>query len=145
MAAPYFKERRIIMIQVYSNNVEAGINASIPLKNLSLVKGISSTKEGDTILLNKCGVYKVEIDGSVTIPTGTTVTVQLEVNNVLQSDALNTVTAVADQIIPFHFDKLVQVPFSNTPSPCTSPTSIEIISSVAATYNHINVVVTKIA
>ena len=133
------------MIQTYSNNVDASANSSIPLKNLTILKGISTTKEGDTILLNKCGVYKVEVDGSVTVPSGGSVTIQLEVNNVLQSDAFSTVTAVASQVIPFNFDKLLQVPFSNTPSPCASPTSVKIVSNVAATYNNVNVIVTKIA
>ena len=133
------------MIQTYSNNVDAVANSSIPLKNLTILKGISTTKEGDTILLNKCGVYKVEVDGSVTVPSGGSVSIQLEVNNVLQSDAFSTVTAVASQVIPFNFDKLIQVPFSNTPSPCASPTSVKIISNVAATYIHVNVIVTKIA
>ena len=133
------------MIQTYSNNVDATANSSIPLKNLTLLKGFSTTKEDDTILLNRCGVYKVEVDGSVTVPSGGSVSIQLEVNNVLQSDAFSTVTAVASQVIPFNFDKLLQVPFSNTPSPCTSPTSVKIISNVAATYNNVNVIVTKIA
>ena len=133
------------MIQTYSNNVDVSANSSIPLKNLTIFKGFSTTKEGDTILLNKCGVYKVEVDGSVTVPSGGSVTIQLEVNNVLQSDAFSTVTAVASQVIPFNFDKLLQVPFSNTPSPCASPTSVKIISNVAATYNNVNVIVTKIA
>ena len=133
------------MIQTYSNNVDASTNSSIPLKNLTILKGISTTKEGDTILLNKCGDYKVEVDGSVTVPSGGSVSIQLEVNNVLQSDAFSTVTTVASQVIPFNFDKLIQVPFSNTPNPCASPTSVKIISNVAATYNHVNVIVTKIA
>lgn len=133
------------MIQTYSNNVDATANSSIPLKNLTILKGISSTKEGDTIFLNKCGVYKVEVDGSVTVPSGGSVTIQLEVNNVLQSDAFSTVTAVANQVLPFHFEKLIQVPFSNTPSPCTSPTSVNIISNAATTYNNVNAIVTKIA
>ena len=133
------------MVQTYSNNVDATANSSIPLKNLTLLKGFSTTKEGDTILLNRCGVYKVEVDGSVTVPSGGSVSIQLEVNNVLQSDTFSTVTAVASQVIPFHFDKLIQVPFSNTPNPCASPTSVKIISNVAATYNHVNVIVTKIA
>lgn len=133
------------MIQTYSNNVTAGANASIPLNNVALIKGNTATKEGNTISLNKCGVYEVSVDGTVTIPTGGTVAVQLEKDGVLQPQALATVTATAaTDSIPFSFTTLVQVPFSNTPCPCSAPTLIEFISSADATYDHINVVVTKL-
>lgn len=132
------------MLEVYSNNVTVPANGSLALNNVSIVKGNSATKDGNTISLNKCGVYEVTIDGSVTVPTGTTVTVQMEKDNVLQAQALSTVTAVADQIIPFGFTTLVRVPFSNTPSPCSAPTLIDFISTEEAVFNHINVVVTKL-
>lgn len=132
------------MIQTYSNNVSAGAGASIPLENVSVIKGLTSTKEGNTIELNRCGVYMVHVNGSVTVPTGGTVTVQMRKDGVILPDALATITATADNIIPFEFDKLVQVPFSNTPAPCTASTSVDVISSVEATYNHINVIVTKL-
>lgn len=132
------------MIQTFSNNVTAGANATIPLNNVSLIKGVTATKEGNTISLNKCGVYEVSIDGALTVPTGATVTVQMEKDSVLQSQAQTTVTAVADQVIPFGFATLVQVPFSNTPCPCSAPTLIEFVSSEEATFNHVNVVVTKL-
>lgn len=132
------------MIEVYSNNVTAGALASIPLDNVAMVKGITATKEGNTISLNTCGVYDVTVSGSVTIPTGGTVTIQLEKDGVLLPSAIATITGTAADVIPFSFPALIPVRFSNTPAPCTSPTNIEVISSVEATYNHIDVKVTKL-
>lgn len=132
------------MLEVYSTNVTVGDESSISLDNVTLIKGNSATKNGNTITLNRCGVYEITIDGSVTIPTGTTVTVGMKKDGVYQEQAQATMTAVADQVIPFSFTTLVQVAFSNTPSPCTAPTNIDFVSSVEATYPHVNVTVTKL-
>lgn len=132
------------MIEVYSNNVEVGANASIPLNSVTIVKGITAVKDGNTIELNRCGVYSVHIDGYVTVPTGTTVTVQLRKDGVLQPQAIASLTAVADQILPFGFETLVQVSENNTPNPCSAPTVIDFVNTAEATFNHVNIVVTKL-
>lgn len=132
------------MLEVYSNNVTGGANASIPLNNVSVLKGATATKNGDTISLNACGVYEAIVSGSVTVPTGTTVTVQLEVNGILQPQSQATITGTADNVIPFSFPALIPVRFNNTPNPCTTPTVVRLVGSAEATYPIVKVSVTKI-
>lgn len=133
------------MLQVMSTNQAVGQAATIPLTDVSVLKGSTATKNGNTIMLNKCGVYKIDVDGSVTIPAGNSVSIELEKNGVVQAQAVSIITAVADQVAPFAFSTLVQVPFSNTPAPASAPTQVEFVSNEATTYVHFNVVVTKIA
>lgn len=132
------------MIEIYSNNVTVGENGSIPLNIVSLVKGTTAIANGNSISLNRCGVYEITVDGSVTIPTGTTVEVQMMKDGVAQPQARTTITSTADNVIPFSFQTLVQVTENNTPCPCSAPTNIAFVSSTETTYQHFNVTVSKL-
>lgn len=133
------------MLQVMSTNQAVGQAGTIPLTDVSLIKGNTATKNGNTVMLNRCGVYKIEVDGSVTIPAGNSVSIEMEKNGVVQANAVAIITSVADQVENFAFNTFVQVPFNNTPNPCTAPTTIEFVTNEATTYVHFNVLVTKIA
>ena len=52
------------MIEVYSNNVSVPAGATVPLDNEVLRKGCTATKSGNTINLNRCGVYQVNCECS---------------------------------------------------------------------------------
>lgn len=122
------------MIEAYSTNITVGADTNIPFNSVSLQKGCTVTKSStDTFNLNKCGVYMVSVDAS----TGTSTTIQLMKNGVLQPQAQST------GITP-SFTTLVQVPNNNSNCPCSSPTTIQIQNTTAGTFTDANIVITKI-
>ena len=58
------------MLEAYSTNIEVGADSFVPFNSTSLIKGCTATKpSADTINLNKCGVYMVEVDASAAAST----------------------------------------------------------------------------
>lgn len=122
------------MIESYSVNVAVGADANIPFNSTSIQKGCTVEKTGaDTFQFNKCGVYMVAVDCS----TGTSTTIQLVKNGVLQPQAQSTGVSPS-------FVTLVQVPNNNTCCPCSSPTVIQIQNTTAGTFTNANIVITKV-
>ena len=123
------------MLEAYSLNIPVSANASIPFNNVSVEKGNTAVlSSASTVQLNRCGVYMVSFDGT----TGTSTTVQLSKDGVLQPQAQSTGTQP-------NFVTLVQVTENNTCCPCTSPTTIRILNTTAGTFANANIVVTKVA
>lgn len=128
-----YTERRD-MLEAYSTNAAVAANAAIPFNNVVIQKGNTAVLSGaQTIELNKCGVYMVELDGTASAST----TVQMTKNGVAQPQAQSTGTT-------FGFQTLVQVPRSNTSCCCSSPTLIQFTADAAVTLTNVNVVVTKV-
>ena len=122
------------MLEAYSTNVAVAADAAIPFNNVVIQKGNTAVLSGaQTVELNKCGVYMVEVDGTASAST----TVQMTKNGVVQPQAQSTGTA-------FGFQTLVQVPRSNTSCCCSSPTLIQFTADAAVTLTNVNVVVTKV-
>lgn len=122
------------MLEAYSTNVAVAADAAIPFNNVVIQKGNTAVLSGaQTVELNKCGVYMVEIDGTASAST----TVQMTKNGVAQPQAQSTGTT-------FGFQTLVQVPRSNTSCCCSSPTLIQFTADAAVTLTNVNVVVTKV-
>lgn len=122
------------MLEAYSTNAAVAANAAIPFNNVVIQKGNTAVLSGaQTIELNKCGVYMVELDGTASAST----TVQMTKNGVAQPQAQSTGTT-------FGFQTLVQVPRSNTSCCCSSPTLIQFTADAAVTLTNVNVVVTKV-
>lgn len=122
------------MLEAYSVNVAVGANANIPFNSTSIIKGCTATKpSADTINLNKCGVYMVEVDCS----SATSTTIQLYKDGVAQPQAQGTGSTPS-------FTTLVQVSEDNTCCPCTSPTTLQVRNTTAATFTDANIVVTKV-
>ena len=122
------------MLEAYSLNITVGANANIPFNSVSLEKGCTVTKpSADTINLNKCGVYMVEVDASAAAST----TIQLYKDGVAQPQAQSTGTSPS-------FTTLVQVAHNNCGCPCSSPTTIQVRNTTAGTFTDANIVVTKI-
>lgn len=123
------------MLEAYSLNVTVGANSSIPFNSTSLIKGCTVTKpSADTINLNKCGVYMIEVDCSA----ATSTTIQLYKDGVAQPQAQSTGLSPS-------FTTLVQVDHNNSCCACASPTAIQIRNTVAGTLTDVNIVVTKVA
>ena len=122
------------MLEAYSTNVTVAADAAIPFNNVTIQKGCTAVLSGaQTIELNKCGVYMVEIDGVASAST----TVQMTKNGVAQPQAQSTGTA-------FGFQTLVQVAKNNTSCCCSSPTLLQFTADAAVTMTNVNVVVTKV-
>ena len=122
------------MLEAYSTNIAVGANANIPFNSTSLLKGCTVTKpSADTINLNKCGVYMVAVDCSASVAT----TIQLYKDGVAQPQAQSTGEAPS-------FVTLVQVDKNNTCCPCSSPTSLQVMNTDAATLTDANITITKV-
>lgn len=125
------------MLEAYSTNIEVAVESPIPFNSTSLIKGCTVTHpSADTINLNKCGVYMVEVD----VSSETAATIQLFKNEVAQPQAQSTGTSAS-------FTTLVQVDHNNSPCcACDSPVSIQVknLSTAAVTFANCNICVTKV-
>lgn len=124
------------MLEVYSLNVTVAAGASVPLNNVTLLKGCTAVTSGaSSIALNKCGVYMVSVDAS----SAAAATIQLFKNGVAQPQAQSTGTTP-------NFTTLVQVDENNNCCPCSSATVIQVVNTgtADATFTDFNVVVTKV-
>ena len=134
------------MFEAYSLNKDLTENTAIPFDNVTIQKGCTAVLSAPaTIQLNKCGVYAVHFDASVTSADAGTVTSTLYKAGVVQPQGQASASLTADGIANLAFDTLVQVRESNSCRCCDSPTVIQILNTgIAATYNNANIVVTKV-
>ena len=122
------------MIEAYSQNITVTANQAIPFNNVSLEKGCTAELiTPTTIQFNKCGVYMVSCNASVS----TASTIQLYKNGTAQPQASSTGTSL-------NFTTLVTVPNNNSDCPCVSPTTIQVLDNTAGTISNANIVVTKV-
>ena len=133
------------MLEVYSKNVSVAAGAQVPLTDVALVKGKTAQLQGaGSIVLsaNRCGVYKITVNASVTPAAEGNVSIQMEKNGILVDNAISYAVAAADSAVALSFTTLVPVQASNCE--CAIPTTLSFVSGTAATINNINVVVDKI-
>lgn len=72
------------MIELYSTNVQVNEGNSIPLNNISIIKGSTAVHSAPaTIQLNKKGIYAVSCNATVEGAAAGVVGIQLAKNNVL--------------------------------------------------------------
>jgi hypothetical protein len=136
------------MLEAYSQNVSVQQNVAIPFNNTSISKGCSVEKAGtSTINLNKCGVYEVNFDATLsTAGTSGNVQVQMAKNDTLVPQAVSASTSSAStNIVSLSFSTLVQVTENNSNCCCASPTTLRFLNiGPSATYVQANVVVRKV-
>ena len=135
------------MIQVYSDGLTVAAGASIPLNNVTYSKGCSAALAGGTILLNKRGVYLVEVDAYGSVADAGDFGVQVAVNGAPRLDAINLSTTAVGDLTSVKTQCYVTVAQSDCPCNCTSaPTTVQIINpaDVGATDAHYNVSVSKL-
>lgn len=122
------------MIQAYSENVEVTAQSPVAFNNTAIKKGCTAEMSGtNTINLNKRGVYMVEVDSVA----GTATTLQLYKDGVAMPQAQSTGTNPS-------FSTLVQVDKDNSNCCCSSPTTLQVVSSAGVTLTNANIVVTKL-
>ena len=136
------------MLEVYSKNVTVASEGSVPLNNVTLLKGTSSQLPGaSTIQLNKCGVYQVAVSATAIGSEEGLITLQLRKDGVLQPQAIVSTTAAdTTSSNPMSFVTLVQVPQNNCPNcACSIPTTIEFVNTgITATYSTFDVTIIRI-
>lgn len=133
------------MLEIYSLNVSVNEGAEIPLSNVKVLKGNTAVPQGAaSIVLNKCGVYKITATANVTPDEAGTVSIQLEKDQAIVENAIAQTTAAADSIYNLKFETYVQVPANNSNCPCSIPTTISFINGDAATFSLFDVVIDKI-
>ena len=122
------------MLEVYGTNVTLVANTPISFNNTSIKKGCTAELESSsTIQLNKCGVYMVEFDASLSASN----TIQMYKDGVAQPQAQSTGTSPS-------FTTLVQVDHNNSNCCCSSPVNLRFVPTAAGTATDVNVCVTKI-
>lgn len=122
------------MIEAYSLNVDVAADAAIPFQNVSLKKGCTAVLDGvSSIELNKCGVYMVSVDATTSAVT----TIQLYKDGIAQPQAQATGQSLS-------FTTLVQVDKNNSCCPCASGVVLQVMNDTEATFDNVNIVVTKV-
>ena len=122
------------MLEVYSTDLEITADTVVPFQNVSIKKGCTAELSGTgSIVLNKCGVYMVEVDASATVST----TLQLYKGGIAQAQAQSTGLTPS-------FTTLVQVSENNGCCPCASGVTLQVMNSTETVLSNVNCVVTKI-
>ena len=136
------------MLQGYSSNLTVEANSPFVFNNVIVDKGCGERLIGpSSIALERRGIYLVKMDGFATPDAVTGVTIQLQVNNVPQPQAISTfVPAAITDTRTFGFTTFVRVLENNCNCNClTAPTILTFMNGdTPLTDAHINVVITMI-
>ncbi len=130
------------MLEYFSKNAviqlgAVGVETTIPFTNQHLLKGCGSVMSGNTVQINKCGVYDVSCDLCVSANNISNLEIKLYVDGVVQpqTDVITSIS-VADNYSTVHIDTYITKQNDNCKcNPCSSPTTVylTISSSVADT------------
>ena len=122
------------MLQAYSINSDVAANSFVTFDNVSLQKGCTVTKSGESsFALNKCGVYCVSVDASAEATT----TLQLYKNGVALPQAQSTGGTPG-------FKTFIQVDHNNSNCPCSSADIIQVFNITATTLTNANITISKL-
>lgn len=136
------------MVQVYSDGLTVAAGATIPLNNITYLKGNSAAHTAPaTVTLNKRGVYLVKVDAYGIPDAAGTFGVQVAVNGIPRLDAINEATAATGEYGAVSTNCIVTVAQNDCPCNCVSaPTNITLVnpSDVGATDAHYNMIITKL-
>ncbi len=133
------------MLEVYSISQAFSDGVAIPLNNISLSKGCTAVLAAPaTIELNKCGVYMVSCNSTLTGTAAGSARIQMSKNGVAQPQAQAGETLAATTPTSLEFTTLVQVSQNNTSCCYSSPTLLQFVYSGDDATGTINVCVTKV-
>lgn len=126
------------MLEYFSKNATVSLGAidaesTVPFQNQKLLKGCTTVMAGDSVQMNKCGVYDVDCDLCFEASAACDLTFTLYVNGVAQPQTVRTVTiAAADTFCTTHIDTYVSKQDDNCRcNPCTSPTNVYLAVSAS--------------
>ena len=130
------------MLEYFSKNAAItlgaiGAESVVPFTNQNILKGCSSKMSGNTVQLNKGGIYNIDCDLCFEVGAATTLTFVLYVDGVAQPQTQFSVSVSgADVLETAHISTYVAKQDNNCQcNPCTAPTNVylAISSSTAAT------------
>lgn len=132
------------MLEVYTNNATVAADEVIPLSNVKVQKGPSSTVAGNTINLNRRGVYLVSADGTAVASAQGIVGFSIYKDGVEDPSAVTAVTAASGATAACGFTTMIQVDRDATPAPGSYPVQLQIINGGIDADWHINVTVYRL-
>lgn len=133
------------MVQAYSENVTVNAQSAFPLNNVVIEKGCTATIQGNTILLEKAGIYCVVVTASVAPSAQGEILIDLQKDNQTLKYAAAQVSGTADNTSNLSFTTLVRCPQNNTPCCVSAPTAIQVWNDSDVNLGgDFNIVVTKI-
>lgn len=145
------------MLEYFSKNTAitlgaVGVESIVPFSNQHLLKGCGTAMSGNSLQINKCGIYDIDCDLSFSADIASTLTFTLYVDGVAQPQTVSseTITA-ADNSRSVHLSTYVTKQDNNCRcNPCTAPTNIylTVSSSVAdtvVTFDTTNIKAYKVA
>lgn len=130
------------MLEYFSTNVNVGLGAIdsesiVPFSNQKLVKGCTTVMSGNTIQINKCGVYEIDCDLCFEVGAAADLTFKVYVDGVAQPQTVRTVSLSGTGVNETtHISTYVTKQDNNCRcNPCSAPTSVYVTvsSSVADT------------
>lgn len=128
------------MLEYFSKNTTLALGAIgaesiVPFTNQKLLKGCNTIMSGNTVQLNKCGVYNIDCDLCFEASAAADLTFVLYVNGVAQPQTEMTVSiSDANVLETTHINTYVTKQDNDCRcNPCTTPTNIylAVSSSVA--------------
>lgn len=134
------------MLEVYSVNVTVPAGSAFPLNTVKILKGCTATIGGNSIQLNRAGVYNVSVSASLEPGTAGDVSLALYKDGSPVAGASTSFTGALNTVNTASLDALIQCPQNNNPCNCsTSPLTITIVNTgETEVTGNINVVVTKL-
>ena len=134
------------MVQAYSENVTVNAQSAFPFNNVVIEKGCTATIQGNTILLEKAGIYCVMVDASVAPSVAGEIIIDLQKDGQILKYAAAQATGAVGETTSLAFNTLIRCPQNNTPCCLTAPTSIVLWNDMEEgnVTGGANIVVTKI-
>ena len=126
------------MLEYFSKNTSVelgaiGAESIVPFANQKILKGCTATMSGNTVQINKCGIYDMDCDVCFETSAAGDVTFILYVDGVAQPQTETTVTVSAvNTFVTAHISTYVSKQDNNCRcNPCTTPTNIYLAVSAS--------------
>ena len=139
------------MLENYSINTIVELSTAdsesiVPFVNQKLIKGCSTSMSGNTVQLNKCGVYKIDCDLCFAVDATADLTFKVYVDGIAQPQTVRTVSlAAADSYETTHISTYVTKQDNNCKcNPCTSPTNVYVTVSASVADTVVTFAITDI-
>lgn len=126
------------MLEYFSKNTTValgaiGVESIVPFSNQKLLKGCNTTLSGNSVQINKCGVYNVDCDLCFEVSAASDITFVLYVDGIAQPQTEMTVTLSGANVFEtVHVNTYVTKQDNNCKcNPCTAPTNVYLAVSAS--------------
>ena len=126
------------MLEYFSTNATITLGAAdtesiVPFQNQKILKGCTAAMSGNSVQLNKCGVYDIDCDLCFAVSAACDLTFTVYVDGIAQPQSVRTVTvADADTFCTTHIATYVTKQDDNCRcNLCTAPTNVYVAVSAS--------------